>query len=69
MGNTYESGFCHLSGHDDKADEEAVRVDKIAERLGLEKIGWIYTGYAKEELLNSQEAVEITKLQLKFSSK
>lgn len=47
-------------------DTEHEMVDKIAERLGIEKIGWIYTGLPRDELLNSSEAIEITKLQLKY---
>lgn len=42
--------------------------DLVAERLGLERIGWIYTGLPRDELLNAQEVYEIAKLQTIYSS-
>jgi hypothetical protein len=42
-------------------------VDKIADRLGLEKIGWIFTGFARDELLNSQEVIEIGEIYSRFN--
>ncbi|CAD7975139.1 unnamed protein product [Amoebophrya sp. A25] len=47
-------------------DDGTKIADQVAERLGLEKIGWIYTALPKDELLNSQEVLEIAKLQQKY---
>ncbi|KJP88843.1 hypothetical protein AK88_01533 [Plasmodium fragile] len=39
-------------------------VDVIANRLGLERIGWIFTHLPRKEHLTSEEVVQIAKLQL-----
>ncbi|SBT74594.1 nuclear protein localization protein 4, putative [Plasmodium ovale] len=39
-------------------------VDIIAERLGLERIGWIFTHLPRKEYITSDEVVHIAKLQL-----
>lgn len=52
-----------------KMDQTHLRVpDQIAARLGLEKIGWVYTGLPRDELLNSSEVVEIAAMQELFST-
>ncbi|CRG97853.1 nuclear protein localization protein 4, putative [Plasmodium gallinaceum] len=45
-------------------DEFLESVDLIAERLGLERIGWIFTHLPRKEYLTSDEVVHIAKLQL-----
>jgi len=43
-------------------------VDRIADKLGLECIGWVYTALPTDELLTSHEVFGIGHLQLKFST-
>mmetsp|Transcript_4823 Transcript_4823/g.11874 ORF Transcript_4823/g.11874 Transcript_4823/m.11874 type:complete len:539 (-) Transcript_4823:273-1889(-) len=57
--------FVQFSRLPDSASELS---DKIAKRLGLEKIGWIYTGLPRDELLNAQEVLEIAKMQQRYST-
>ncbi|VWU52331.1 nuclear protein localization protein 4, putative [Hepatocystis sp. ex Piliocolobus tephrosceles] len=45
-------------------DDYLQSVDLIAERLGLERIGWIFTHVPRKEYLTSDEVVYIAKLQL-----
>lgn len=47
-----------------KDDEEVKMAEKIAERLGLEPIGCIFTHAPREELLTSHEVVDLAKTQL-----
>ncbi|KFG51958.1 NPL4 family protein, partial [Toxoplasma gondii VAND] len=48
-----------------KKDDEEVKVaEKIADRLGLELIGCIFTHAPREELLTSHEVVDLAKTQL-----
>eukprot|EP00397_Hematodinium_sp_SG-2012_P015891 GEMP01016193.1.p1 GENE.GEMP01016193.1~~GEMP01016193.1.p1 ORF type:complete len:489 (+),score=117.12 GEMP01016193.1:80-1546(+) len=49
-------------------DEEKKLADRIADRLGLEFIGWIFTSLPTDELLTSYEVYNIGKLQLKYST-
>ncbi|KAI4839742.1 nuclear protein localization protein 4 [Plasmodium brasilianum] len=46
------------------SDDFIDSVDLIAERLGLERIGWIFTHLPRKEYLTSDEVVHIAKLQL-----
>ncbi|SOV11596.1 nuclear protein localization protein 4, putative [Plasmodium sp. gorilla clade G2] len=46
-------------------DDFLPTVDVIAERLGLERIGWIFTHLPRQEYLTSDEVVNIAKIQLK----
>lgn len=45
-------------------DDFLPTVDLIAERLGLERIGWIFTHLPRQEYLTSDEVVNIAKMQL-----
>jgi len=49
-------------------DEERKLVNQIAERLGLEYIGWIYTSLPTEELLTSHEVYGIGQLQRRYET-
>ncbi|CAD7947267.1 unnamed protein product [Amoebophrya sp. A120] len=61
-----QSDFVQFSKIPDAGSDLA---DKIANRLGLEKIGWIYTGLPRDELLNAQEVLEIAHMQQRYKSK
>lgn len=50
-------------------DEEKKLVDRIADRLGLEYIGWIFTSLPTEELLTSHEVYGISQLQLRYETR
>jgi len=55
-------------GHYIVDSEQKHLVDKIADKLGLEQIGWVYTALPTDELLTSHEVFGIGQLQLKFST-
>ena len=43
-------------------------VDEVTSRLGLERVGWVFTGPARDGLVTAQESVRIAELQLKYIS-
>ncbi|PFH37306.1 NPL4 family protein [Besnoitia besnoiti] len=54
-----------LMSIDVKKDDEEIKIaEKIAERLGLEPIGCIFTHAPREELLTADEVVDLAKMQL-----
>ena len=49
-------------------DDQIENVDKIAEKLDLERIGWVFTSIGREYTLSAHEVEAIARLQLQFSS-